>query len=64
MSRARSFVISPASTASMHTASSASANAVTSGVSSSLPRWARPRVQAKIDAIGFVDVGLPFWCSR
>ena len=38
MRRARSLVISPASTASMHTGSSVSANFVTSGVSSSLPR--------------------------
>jgi hypothetical protein len=29
-----------------------------------LPRYLRPCVQAKIDAIGLVDVGLPFWCSR
>ena len=37
---------------------------VTSGVPSNLPRYSRPRVQAKIDAIGLVEVGLPFWCSR
>ena len=28
------------------------------------PRAARPRVQAKIEAIGLVEVALPFWCSR
>ena len=41
-----------------------SANFTTSGVSSNWPRYLRPCVHAKIDAIGFVDVGLPFWCSR
>jgi hypothetical protein len=33
-------------------------------VLSSWPRWTRPRVQAKIEAIGLVEVSLPFWCSR
>jgi isocitrate dehydrogenase len=33
-----------------------------SGVLSSWPRWTRPRVQAKIEAIGLVEVSLPFWC--
>ena len=28
------------------------------------PRADRPRVHAKIDAIGFVEVGLPCWCWR
>ena len=64
ISVARSLVILPLSTVSMQTASRASAKAVTSGVPSSLPRCASPRVQAKIDAIGFVDVGLPCWCWR
>src|SRR6478752_5036571 len=54
--RARSLVILPRSRV--------SANLVTSGVPSILPRYDRPCVQAKIDAIGLVDVGLPFWCSR
>ena len=63
-SSARSLVIFPLSTVSMHTRSSVSANTVTSAVLSSLPRWARPRVQAKIDAIGFVEVGLPCWYWR
>jgi len=31
---------------------------------SSLARCARPRVQAKIEAMGLVEVGLPFWNSR
>jgi hypothetical protein len=43
----------------MQTRSSVSANAASSGVPSSLARWASPRVQAKIDATGLVDVGLP-----
>ena len=34
------------------------------GVPSNWPRYQMPRVQAKIDAIGLVDVSLPFWCSR
>jgi hypothetical protein len=29
------------------------------GVLFSLPRWSSPRVQAKIDAIGLVEVALP-----
>ena len=44
--------------------SRSSANVTTSGVLSNAPRYLRPCVHAKIDAIGFVDVGLPFWCSR
>ena len=28
------------------------------------PRCERPRVHAKIEAIGFVEVGLPCWCWR
>jgi hypothetical protein len=31
---------------------------------SSLARCARPRVQAKMEAMGLVEVGLPFWNSR
>jgi hypothetical protein len=31
---------------------------------SSLARKARPRVQAKMEATGLVDVSRPFWCSR
>ena len=58
-SRARSLVMKPASTVWMHTRSSVSAKATTSGVLSNLPRYFRPWVQAKIDAIGLVDVGLP-----
>ena len=42
MRMARSFVIWPDSTVSTQTSSSVLANAVTSGVPSSLPRWARP----------------------
>ena len=64
MRSARSLVILPLSTVSTQTFSSVSANFTTSGVPSNLPRYLRPRVQAKIDAIGLVEVGLPFWCSR
>ena len=31
---------------------------------SSLARWRNPRVHAKIDAIGLVDVSWPCWCIR
>ena len=47
-----------------HTRSSVSAKAVTSGVPSMRPRAIRPRVHAKIEAIGLVEVGLPCWCRR
>src|SRR5690606_4185647 len=63
-SSARSLVMLPPWTVSMTTCSRSLAKPVTSGVPSSLPRWARPRVQAKIEAIGFVEVGLPAWCWR
>ncbi|PAV70050.1 hypothetical protein WR25_02229 [Diploscapter pachys] len=46
------------------TRSSVSAKRTTSGVLSNLPRYFRPPVQAKIDAIGLVDVALPCWCWR
>src|SRR5687768_7021584 len=55
---ARSLVIWPCSTVATQTRSSVSANAVTSGVSSVRPRCLRPPVQAKIEAIGLVDVAL------
>src|SRR5262249_20904902 len=61
---ARSLVILPPSTVSTQTFSSASANFTTSGVLSNVPRYLSPWVQAKIEAIGLVEVGLPFWCSR
>src|SRR5690348_10921932 len=61
---ARSLVISPASTASMHTFSSVSAKRTNSGVLSNVPRYHKPRVQAKIEAIGLVEVSLPCWCRR
>src|SRR5262249_18345449 len=61
---ARSLVILPPSTVSTQTFSSASANFTTSGVASNVPRYLSPWVQAKIEAIGLVEVGLPFWCSR
>src|SRR6476469_209294 len=61
---ARSFVIWPPSTVSMQTRSSVSANRTTSGESSNFPRYLRPPVQAKIEAIGLVEVALPCWCMR
>ena len=61
---ARSLVILPASTVSMQTFSSAPANFASSALPSSLARCARPRLQAKIEAIGLVEVSRPFWCSR
>src|SRR5699024_2463042 len=62
MSSARSLVIFPSSTVLMTTSSSWCANSVTSGVPSSLPRCSRPRVDAEIEAIGLVEVGLPSGC--
>ena len=51
--------MSPPSTVSMQTFSKASANRTTSGVLSKVPRYFSPRVQAKIEAIGLVEVSLP-----
>jgi hypothetical protein len=56
---ARSFVIFPDSTTSTQTFSRVSANLTTSGVPSMRPRNIGPRVQAKIEAMGLVEVGLP-----
>src|SRR6185437_10521424 len=56
---ARSLVMKPPCTASRHTFSSVAAKCSTSGVLSNLPRYCRPRVHAKIDAIGLVEVSLP-----
>ncbi|CNM11908.1 Uncharacterised protein [Mycobacterium tuberculosis] len=64
MSNARSLVIFPLSTVRMTTSSSVFANSITSPVPSSLPRCCSPRVQAKIEAIGLVEVGLPAWYCR
>jgi hypothetical protein len=49
----------PDSTVSMQTFSSVALNLASSGVSSSLARCARPRVQAKIEAMELVEVSLP-----
>src|ERR1043166_6422956 len=57
---ARSLVIEPASTVSMHTFSRVDANFASGGLSSSLARWESPRVQAKIEAIELVEVSWPF----
>src|ERR1035438_7792823 len=51
ISDARSFVIKPASTVSTQTFSSVPANFASAALLSSLARWLRPRVQAKIEAI-------------
>jgi CRP-like cAMP-binding protein len=59
-SSARSLVIEPASTVSTQTLSRVVANFASAALLSSLARWARPRVQAKIDAIELVEVSLPF----
>src|SRR5476651_1854423 len=64
ISDARSFVIKPASTVSTQTFSSVPANFASAALLSSLARCARPRVQAKIEAIELVEVSRPFWCSR
>uniref|UniRef100_A0A2M4D470 Putative secreted protein n=1 Tax=Anopheles darlingi TaxID=43151 RepID=A0A2M4D470_ANODA len=64
MQMARSFVILPDSMQSTHAFSRAVANRASSGVLSSFARCSSPRVQAKMEATGLVDVGRPFWCSR
>ena len=43
---------------------SQAANFASAALSSSLARCASPRVQAKIEAIEFVEVCSPFWCWR
>ncbi|MNT79288.1 hypothetical protein D3C72_2186070 [compost metagenome] len=63
-SRLRSLVILPSSIVSMVTFSRVAANLASASLLSSLARWARPRVQAKIEAVEFVDVSLPCWCWR
>jgi len=52
----------PDSTVSMHTFSSVAAKCASAALSSSLARWARPRVQAKMEAIELVEVSWPFGC--
>ncbi len=59
-SNARSLVMKPASTVSMQTFSSVAANLASAALLSSLARCARPRVQAKIEAIELVEVSSPF----
>lgn len=62
---ARSLVMTPST--SMHSTQAASrscANSASSGVPSSFARKARPRVQAKIEATGLVDVSCPCWYCR
>jgi len=38
------------------------AHLLSSALLSSFALWSKPRVQAKIEAIGLVEVALPFWC--
>ncbi len=59
-SAAKSLVMYPASTVSTQTFSKLEANRASPALLSSLARCARPRVQAKIDAIELVEVGSPF----
>lgn len=51
----------PFSTASIVDSSSNKQNLSNSGLLSNLALWASPLDQAKIDAIGFVDVFYPFY---
>ena len=39
-------------------------NLTSSGVLSSLARRSGPRVHAKMEAIGLVEMARPFWCLR
>lgn len=64
MMSARSLVILPLSTHSMHAASSFWQKSASAGFSSSFARCARPRVHAKMDAMLLVLVSPPFWCTR
>lgn len=61
MWKALAFVIFPALMVSRVAFSRISQKSCRASFLSSLARWARPRVQAKIEATGFVDVGWPFW---
>ena len=61
MQIARSLVMWPRLTAAMHAVSSARLKRASSLLLSSLARCSKPRVHAKIDAMGFVDVSPP--CS-
>ncbi len=58
---ARSLVIFPLSTVSIHTRSKVFANSATLGVLSSLARCANPCVQAKIDAKGDHRIAMSFY---
>jgi len=58
---ARSLVINPASTVSMITLSKVVAKPFRASLLSSLALAYKPWVQAKIDAIEFVEVSFPYW---
>ncbi|KAH3666083.1 hypothetical protein OGAPHI_004272 [Ogataea philodendri] len=62
LASARSFVMMPPFTVSIVAFSNVLAKSVTSGVPSSSPLLLRPLVQAKIEAIEFVEVSFPCWC--
>ena len=52
-------VILPSSMVATHACSSVCANLTNGSLPSSLPRCSNPRVHAKMEATGFVEVGLP-----
>ena len=62
--RAKSLVMSPASTVWTQAFSSVSAKAIKSSLPSNLPRYFKTLGPRKIEAIGLVEVSLPFWYSR
>lgn len=65
IANAKSLVITPSSSMTSMQAASRSKQKARRGVlSSSLARWSNPRVQAKIEATGFVEVSFPFCHSR
>jgi hypothetical protein len=59
---AKSFVIKPDLTDSITEASRHSANIFKEALLSSFAQWRSPLVQAKIEAIGLVDVSFPYSC--
>ena len=63
MSIARSFVILPFSIVLIQTFSKIEQKLINSWLPSSFPRCSKPLDQAKIEAIGFVEVLLPLTCS-
>ena len=60
---AKSLVIAPSSTALIQIFSKVLTNFFKSSLLSNFALWYKPLAQAKIEAIGFVEVSLPCWCS-